>query len=321
MITYVLFILGFVVLIYGAGKLVDGAASLGFRAGMSQVVVGMTIVALGTSLPELFINIFASINGQTDLAIGNVLGSNIVNTYLIIGVAALIYPIKVSNRTANLMIPGTIFATAILWLLANDDLFLRTEHTINSIDGVVLLLFFSGFVYFTIFKPDKNDADSEDINIKMLTISKSVLYIIAGGLGLYFGGDWIVSGSQKISEDFNISQSFIGLTMIALATSLPELVTSIISARKKNSAMAIGNAIGSNILNIFFVLGISAIIHPIPYDKTLNIEVIMVIAASILLLTVVKWTGKKNNFINKWEGLILVLAYLAFIIFSALKQG
>ena len=320
MLTYILFAVGFIVLIYGAQKLVEGAASLGFRLGLSQIVVGMTIVALGTSLPELFINIFASIRGNTELVIGNVLGSNIANTFLIVGVAAFIYSIEVSKKTASVMIPGSIFAAAVLWALANDSYFGRDKQEISVADGVILLLFFAGFLYYTLFRPDKSDKDNPDLEIREISVWLSVSYIIAGGVGLYFGGDWIVKGAEQISLDLGVSQSVIGLTLIAGATSLPELVTSIIAATKKNSAIAIGNAVGSNIFNIFFVLGISAVIRPIPFNNSFNFELGMVIASGLLLWVFVKWTGKKDNLINKVEGVVLIVAYILFIIYSITNQ-
>ena len=320
MITYILFILGFVVLIFGANKLVEGASSLGVRMGMSQVVVGMTIVALGTSLPELFINIFASARGNSGLAIGNVLGSNIANTFLIIGVAAVIYSIQVSKKTASVMIPGSIFAAVVLLTLANDSFFGRPDQEIGRADGVILLIFFVGFLYYTLFKPDQSDEDNPDLKIKTISLGLSVLFILLGAVGLYFGGDWIVKGAEQISTDLGVSQSVIGLTLIAGATSLPELVTSIIAATKKNSAMAIGNAVGSNIFNIFLVLGVSAVIRPIPFDNTLNFEIGMVIASGVLLWIFVRWTGKTNNLVNKMEGILLIAAYLLFILYSVLYQ-
>ena len=318
MITYILFIVGFIVLIFGAHKLVEGASSLGVKVGLSQVVVGMTIVALGTSLPELFINIFASVRGNTALVIGNVLGSNIANTFLIVGVAAVIYSIKVSKKTVSVMIPGSVFAAVVLLVLANDSVFGRATQDIGRVDGVVLLIFFVAFLYYTLFKPDKSDVDDADVQIKTISIGLSLLYIIIGVAGLYFGGDWIVKGAEQISVDLGVSQSVIGLTLIAGATSLPELVTSIIAATKKNSAMAIGNAVGSNIFNIFFVLGVSAVIRPIPFDASLNFEIIMVIASGLLLWVFVKWIGKTANMINRIEGIFLIAAYLLFILYSVL---
>ncbi len=320
MIIYVLFVLGFVILIFGAHKLVEGASSLGVKWGMSQVVVGLTIVALGTSLPELFINIFASVRGNTALVIGNILGSNIANTFLIVGVAAVIWSIKVSKKTASVMIPGSVFAALVLLVLANDALFGRPGGEIGRADGVVLLIFFVLFLYYTLFKPDKSDDDSPDLKIKTISTGRSVLYIFLGIAGLYFGGDWIVKGAEKISLDMGISQSVIGLTLIAGATSLPELVTSIIAAAKKNSAIAIGNAVGSNIFNIFFVLGVSAVIRPIPFDVSLNFEILMVVASGLLLWVFVKWTGKTDNMINRVEGILLIAAYLLFILYSVLYQ-
>jgi cation:H+ antiporter len=320
MLTYTLFVLGFVVLIFGAHKLVEGAAGLGFRLGMSQVVVGLTIVALGTSLPELFINIFASIRGNTDLVIGNVLGSNITNTFLIVGTAAMIYAINVSKKTASVMIPASIFAAVILFLLANYSIFGGEDQAITTLDGIVLLLLFAVFLYYALFKKDKSDDDNPKLKIKELTVLRSLIYIVAGAVGLYFGGDWIVNGAGKISDDLGVSQSVIGLTLIAGATSLPELVTSIIAAMKKNSAIAIGNAVGSNIFNIFFVLGISATIRPIPFNSTLNFQIGMVVASGFLLLIFVKWTGRKNNLINKIEGALLILAYVLFVVYSVMFQ-
>jgi cation:H+ antiporter len=320
MLTYILFVLGFVVLIFGAHKLVEGAAGLGFRLGMSQVVVGLTIVALGTSLPELFINISASIRGNTDLVIGNVLGSNITNTFLIVGTAALIYAIDVSKKTASVMIPASIFAAVILFLLANYSIFGGEDKAITTLDGIVLLLLFAVFLYYALFKKDKSDDDNPKLKIKELTVLRSLIYIVAGAVGLYFGGDWIVNGAGKISDDLGVSQSVIGLTLIAGATSLPELVTSIIAAMKKNSAIAIGNAVGSNIFNIFFVLGISATIRPIPFNSTLNFQIGMVVASGFLLLIFVKWTGRKNNLINKIEGALLILAYVLFVVYSVMFQ-
>lgn len=320
MVTYILFILGFVILIFGANKLVEGASSIGVKMGMSQVVVGMTIVALGTSLPELFINIFASVRGNTDLVIGNILGSNIANTLLIIGVAAVIYAIDVSKRTASVMIPGSIFAAVVLFVLANDSFFGRPTQEIGTTDGIVLLLFFIGFIYYTLFKPDASDKDNPDLKIKTISTALSIFYILAGAAGLYFGGDWIVKGAEQISTDLGVTQSVIGLTLIAGATSLPELVTSIIAATKKNSAIAIGNAVGSNIFNIFFVLGVSAVIRPIPFNTSLNFEILMVIASGLLLFVFVKWTGKKDNLINKVEGALLIAAYIFFIIYSVIYQ-
>ncbi len=320
MLTYILFVTGFVVLIFGAQKLVEGAAHLGFKLGMSQVVVGMTIVALGTSLPELFINIFASVRGNTDLVIGNVLGSNIANTFLIVGVAAFIYSIEVSKKTASIMIPGSIFAAVILGVLANDSIFGRDKQEIGVADGIILLLFFAGFLYYTLFKPDKADKDDPDLQIKDISVWRSVIYIVLGGVGLYFGGDWIVKGAEQISLDLGIGQSVIGLTLIAGATSLPELVTSIIAATKKNSAIAIGNAVGSNIFNIFFVLGVSAVIRPIPFNPGLNKEIALVILSGLLLWVFVKYTGKKDYLINKIEGTFLILAYIVFILYSIFVQ-
>lgn len=315
--TYLLFFAGFVVLILGAKWLVDGAAAIGKKSGLSQMVIGLTVVALGTSLPELIINVFASLEGSTDLAIGNVLGSNIINTLFIIGITAVIFPIKLPGLKCRTDIIFNIFAIAIIALLANDWLFGKSTNTISTTDGIILLLLLAGFLYFSFFKSNKTDTSASDQAIKEMPITKSLGLITAGIFGLFFGGKWIVGGVDQIAIDFELSQSVIGLTLIAIATSLPELVTSILAALKKNTDMAIGNAVGSNVFNIFLVLGTSALIKPIEYDIELNIEMgILFISALLLVLFIQLNIGGLKRSISRLEGGILMVLYLVFIYWS-----
>jgi cation:H+ antiporter len=317
LITYLTFFSGFVILIAGAQMLVNGATSIGLKINISQMVMGLTVVALGTSLPELVVNIFAGIKGNTDLAIGNILGSNITNTLLVVGAAAVVTPIRFKQKTLRRDIPFSLFAPLILFLLANDALFGR-PNKINRIDGIVLLIFLGIFLYFTFFKqPDKKQSEKE--SFKQYSWGISLLFILLGGLGLYFGGKWIVDGAVKIAGAFGISETAMGLTLVAGATSLPELATSIIAARKSNADMALGNAVGSNILNIFMVLGITAFIKPIPYSPKLNIELALVFASGLLLLLFGKM-GKTKNTLNRPEGVLLILIYIAFIWFTTTFQ-
>jgi len=315
MITYILFGLGFVVLIFGAKFLVDGASSVGVKAGLSQFIIGLTVVALGTSLPELVINVLASIGGNTGLAIGNVLGSNIMNTLLILGITAIIYPIKVGDIICKRDLWINLLAVFLLAILANDFFFGKQNNIIDTSDGVILLIFFFIMLYVLFSKSGNHDDVNEDDKIKAIPLFKSILLIIVGSLGLFFGGKWIVDGATAISSSLGVSQSTIGLTLVAMATSLPELVTSIIAALKKNTDIAIGNILGSNIFNIFLVLGASAVIHPINFDTSLNVEIGILVAASLFLIIVIR-VGKTKRTITRFEGVLLTVGYFGFLIWS-----
>jgi len=315
MLTYILFVLGFVVLIVGAKLLIDGASSIGLRLGLSQLLIGLTVVALGTSLPELIINIFASINGNTDLAVGNVVGSNITNTLLIIGVAAIIFPIKVREIINKRDIWFNLFAGIMVLLLANDFLFGRSENIINQFDGFIFLSIFIYFLYLSFFKSEHEKEPTQEQKTKSYSLVISVMLIVAGGAGLFVGGKWIISGVSQLSVDLGVSESVLGLTLIAGATSLPELVTTIVAALQKNTDIAIGNAIGSNIFNIFLVLGVSAVIKPINYNLSLNVQIGFLVFFSLVLMLFIQ-TGKTRRTISRKEGILLIFGYFCFLYYS-----
>lgn len=284
------------------------------------MLIGLTIVALGTSLPELIINVFASIEGSTDLAIGNVLGSNIINSLLIIGVAATIYPISMAGKKSANDVWFSLFVTVALLVLANFTSFQNGVPYINRIDALIFTLILAGFLYYSFFKGGALVQESSKTELKEIKTRWSVILIIVGIVGLYLGGKWIVSGASQIASDLNISQSAIGMTIIAAATSLPELVTSILAAMKKNTDMAVGNAIGSNIFNILLVLGVSAFISPIPFDVKMNIEIYILLASTLLILLFIKFDiGKTKKAISKIEGILLITAYILFLIYSLTK--
>lgn len=314
MITFILFAIGFVLLIFGAKFLVDGASSIGVKAGLSQLIIGLTIVAFGTSLPELVINVFASLKGSSGLVIGNVLGSNIMNTLLIIGITAIIYPIKVDNIVCKRDSWINLIAILLVAILANELLFGKHEKIIDKTDGIILLIFFLIMLY-VLFSNSGSRNVSNDNKIRTLPHFRSIVLIISGCLGLFFGGKWIVSGALAISSEMGISESVIGLTLVAIATSLPELVTSIVAALKKNTDIAIGNALGSNIFNIFLVLGTSATIHPINFESSLNFEIGILIGASLFLMLVIRF-GNKSRTITRMEGVFLTLGYIIFLLWS-----
>ena len=312
-----LLLLGFVALIIGANWLVNGATSVGVRAKLSPLIIGLTIVAFGTSLPEMVVNIFSCIKGSPGLAIGNILGSNTMNIMLILGVSAMIFPIDVSRISIRRDIPAGFIATFAITLMAN-DFFRGTSGTINWVEGIVLLMMGFGYLWLT-FKKSSETSDlsdtSEDLEtLQALPWGKTIFQLVFGIIGLYIGGELVSKNAQFLAIDWGMSESTVGLTVVATATSLPELITSIVAALKKNSSIAIGNVLGSNILNIFMVLGISSLITPLPFDTRMNHQLMILFCANAIMLGTV-FTGKGRK-ISRFEGLLLTLGYVAFMLFS-----
>ena len=311
----ILLLVGFVVLILGANWLVDGATSVGIRAKLSPLIIGLTIVAFGTSLPELIINVFSCIKGSSGLAIGNIVGSNIMNILLILGIASIIYPIDVSRISIRRDIPAGFVATLLLGLMAN-DFFVGQSHTINWVEGLVLLVFASGYLYLTTVKNEPS-GEVEVIQIPM-GWPKTILFLVIGIVGLYIGGELVSTNAQTIAKAWGMSDAMIGMTVVAIATSLPELVTSVVAAIKKNSGMAIGNVLGSNILNILVVLGISGLITPLQFDTQMNITLVFLVFANLLMFLFV-FTGKGRK-ISRFEGVLMLLAFSGFMIYTIMSN-
>jgi len=313
MLTYIFLILGFIFLIKGADLLVDGASAIGKRFGLSSLVIGLTIVAFGTSAPELILNIIASINGAGDIAIGNIVGSNISNILLIGGIAALIFPIRVQSGTVWKEIPFSLLAILVLFFFLNDAKIDQMGISVLSrIDGLVLISFFLIFMYYTFGIAKVKESD--DTEYETLDLRASLVYILIGGVGLFIGGQWVVNNAIVIASSLGMSESLMGLTILAIGTSLPELATAIVASMKQKSKLAIGNIVGSNIFNIFFVLGISATIRPIVFNEALNTDIFIGIIAT-LLLYYFALSGKKSNTVSKMEGAVLVGAYVAYLVF------
>lgn len=317
LLPLLLLAVGFVALILGANWLVNGATSIGIRANLSPLIIGLTIVAFGTSLPELIVNIFSCIKGSPGLAIGNIIGSNTMNILLILGVSSMIWPIDVSRVSIRRDIPAGFIATAAIALMAN-DFFMSKDATIdvNWMEGLALLLMGFAYLLLTVLKNDPKE-ETEDVQ-EAMPWGKTILSLIVGIIGLYIGGELVSINAQILARNWGMSESTIGLTVVATATSLPELITSIVAATKKNSGIAIGNVLGSNILNIFIVLGISALITPLPFDPLMNKQLMILFAANILMLLFV-FTGKGRK-ISRWEGALLTLGYVGFMWFSLAMQ-
>jgi len=312
MIEIILLVIGFVFLIKGADFLVDGASSIARRLKVSDLVVGLTVVAFGTSMPELFVNIIASIRGDAGIAMGNILGSNIANVLLILGISSIIFPLSVTKGTVWKEIPLSLLAAVLLGVLANDQLIDKAGFSaLTRIDGLVLISFFIIFLYYSFSIAKRVEGMDEHVPAKLYGFGKSSILVIIGLVGLAVGGKWITEGAVHIASILGVSQSFIGLTLVALGTSLPELATSAVAAYRKNAEIAVGNVVGSNIFNIFWVLGLSSLIKPIPFQPRYNIDVGVVILSSVLLF-VTMFTGKKR-LLDRWEGVTFVVLYVSYI--------
>lgn len=307
----VLFLIGGLILILvGANCLTDGAAAVAKKWGVSDLVIGLTIVAFGTSAPELVVSLMSSFSGSPEIAIGNVVGSNIANVLVIVGVTAVVMPIKIPKSIMTNEIPLVILSALAIFFCANDMLFdSGSENVISHIDGVILLLFFAIFMRYT-FSIAKNNNNEEGAEVKSLSGFKSTLFILGGLAGLIFGGQFFVDGACEIARALGASESLIGLTLVAGGTSLPELATSVTAALKKNSGIAIGNVIGSNIFNIFLILGTSATVMPLKLGGINNLDLAVLVGSS-LLFWFVGWFFKTRT-ITRLEGGIMVACYIAY---------
>ena len=310
-----LFLLGFVVLIKGADWLVAGSAAIAKKNNISNLVVGLTIVSMGTSMPELIVNVLASSKDVSQIAIGNILGSNIANILLILGVAAFIYPIIIKQSTVFYEIPYSIIALLLVTFLANSNFVGSNPSAIHQTDGIILMAFFGLFIAYIIKLAKNGKADIlDEVPSAKITTIKSVFMVVFGMVGLFFGGQWVVDGAIVAANHFGLSEAFVGLTVVAIGTSLPELVTSAVAAYKKNTDIAMANVIGSNIFNLLWVLGISAIIKPVEFDPKLNVDVFILVGASCLILFSLV-TGKVKNQMGKPTGIFFLILYVAYISF------
>ncbi len=306
-----LLISGFVPLIIGANILVDNASSLAKRLNIPAMVIGLTIVGFGTSAPELVVNLFASFEKNSDIALGNIVGSNIFNILGILGISAIFYPLAIKKNTTWIEIPLCLLSAVIIIVLANDMLIDKMSYSVISrIDGYILLLFFLIFISYNITLL-KSEQYTEEILVIDKPVYKSVFLILFGLVLLIAGGRIIVISAVKVASSIGLSQRVIALTIISIGTSLPELATSFIAARKKNIDLAVGNIVGSNIFNVFFILGISAVIHPVSLQPFSNFDMILNIFASLLLFMFI-FTGK-DRMIGKREGAFFLLIYIMYI--------
>lgn len=313
-------IIGFVLLIYGADWLVDGASALAKRFGVSSLVIGLTVVAFGTSMPEFIVSTLAAIEHNTEIAITNILGSNTINTFIILGFTALICPVKSQKSSRVFDIPVSLLAGLLVlffvtftppqtWSWTNWGTFSLDNGAITTAGGITLLIVFVIFMWHSFHFSKANTDETEEI--KPMPMWKMLVLIVLGLCGLVLGGELVVRGATGVAHVLGVSDAVIGLTVVALGTSLPELATSCIAAAKHNSDLALGNVIGSNIFNVFFILGVGALIHPLPTYPGLWLDATMVVLSSLMVMAFVYCT--KQHEIKRWHGALMVLVYAAYL--------
>ncbi len=312
MISGFLFLsLGFVLVVAGADALVRGASALAKRLNVSEFIIGLTVVAFGTSAPELVVNVIASIKGDEALVMGNIMGSNIFNALVILGVGGLIRPLYVIRRTVRLEIPFAVFAVAVIGIAANDVWTDRgTVNIISNSDALYMLALFGVFVVYTFVVFKGSEPVDTSIGVQVYPMWKIVLLIVAGAFGLSFGGDQVVSSAVKLARIFGVSEVLIGLTIVSIGTSLPELATSIMAAIKHRSNMAVGNVVGSNIFNSLFILPISALFNDIPYDVSMNWDLLVLVLGSFLFLLFMR--TRQKYYLDRIEAAALLMLYFAY---------
>lgn len=307
----ILLIIGFIVLIKGADVFVDGASSIALNLKLSKMLIGLTIVAFGTSAPEFAVSVKSIISNNSDMVIGNVIGSNILNILLIIGICSLIKPIKVKNNTVKKELPIVMLFSALLFFLIKDDLFVSNVNMISRNDGFIIILFFTIFIYYLIsIMRNKKDEDSDDM--AKYGIAKSVCFTVLGIACIILGSNVVVDSASKIASMLGVSQKMIALTVVAFGTSLPELVTSIVSTRKGEQEILVGNIVGSNIFNIGIVLGVPvAMFGGIPAIGFNLFDLLVMILAAVLLFAF----SFKDNKVGKIDGIVMLIIFVIYYSF------
>jgi len=311
LLKVILFIVGLIFVVKGADYFIEGSSALAKKLRVPTLVIGLTLVSFGTSLPEMVVNVISSINGLSSVAIGNIVGSNIANLLLILGLAALFMPLKISISTVWKEIPFSLLAAASLFFMANDSIIDKTSAPVLSrTDGLVFLMFFIIFIYYVVNMALTSRSQFPEIKTKSNLFI--VLSIIGGLSVLILGGKWVVDGAVAIAKAIGVSDYIISVTVVAVGTSIPELVTTVAAALKKEMDIAVGNIVGSNIFNIFFILGISALINPVPMALDYAVDMLILMAITLILF-VYMFIGKKHE-MERWQGASFILFYILFVI-------
>ena len=316
MMDGLLLVLGLVVLIKGAGFLVEGASVIASRFGISPLTIGLTVVSLGTSMPEMLVSLTSALQNKPDLAIANVIGSNIANVLLVLGFAAIIRPLPVRNSTVVSEIPFSLSAALLLGFVANAHLFSESpELSISHLDGAILLFFFLLFMLY-VYKTSKISGNPVHRVEPDGTMTRALSLITLGAVGLYFGGQWVVDGAVDLARNWGLNDALIGLTIVAIGTSSPELVASAVAAYRNQADIAVGNIVGSNIFNLLWVLGLTSSIVELPFEVVSNIDLLVVVGSSAMIILAMVVSG--NNTLRRSHGILFVglyIAYLAYVVF------
>lgn len=314
--NYILLLIGFGLLIKGADIFVDGASSIAKKLGIPPVIVGLTIVSIGTSAPELAVSLISALNGSNGIAIGNVVGSNLFNTLMVLGITAIVLPIIIIKDKVKIDFVINVFATVLLFIFAFDGmLFGGDTNVISRVDGFILFILCISYITFLVIKAKKTEMPEPSDEEKNINVFKKVLIIVIGAAGIVIGGQLVVNSATEIAKSLGMSEKLVGLTIVAMGTSLPELVTSVVAALKGENDIALGNVLGSNIFNILLILGTSSLISPISVDPTLIFDFIYLISVSILMfLLIFIGRGKEKKF-GKIEGALFVALYAGYMIY------
>lgn len=319
--SFVLILAGLFMMVFGGNSLVDGAVSIAKKMKISEAIIGLTIVAVGTSVPELIVSILAAFRGSADIAIGNVIGSNIANIYLVLGITAIITPVFLKKSTRYFDLPVVTFTTLLLLLMVS-DVFLdgHSANMISRVDGIVFLVLAFLYIVYSVIHQNFVPDESEKVD-KMVSNTRAVIGVVGGIAVLFIGGQMLVNGAVSLAKMAGISEAVIGLTIVAIGTSAPELVTSIVAARRGNPDIAVGNIVGSTIMNVFVILGISAIITPMKFQDASFIDLLVSLSAPIMMLFLVfSFDKNKPKELTRKDGMILVFIYLAYLAYLLYTQ-
>jgi cation:H+ antiporter len=320
MVNGLLLLAGLALLIQGASLLIKGASGIATRFGISPMIIGLTVVSFGTSMPEFVVSLASGLRSESDLAIGNIIGSNIANVLLVLGIAAIIRPLPVRNSTVVSEIPFSLSAALLLGFLANAHLFsTNPELSISHVDGVILLSFFMLFMIY-VYKMSVAKRKRKRTTPQVLPdggTARSIAFIAIGAFGLYFGGQWVIDGAVGLAQGWGINNALIGLTLIAIGTSSPELVASVMAAYRKQTDMAIGNIIGSNIFNVLWVLGFTSVIVELPFQVLSNMDLMVAIGSSALVILAL--ATSRNSTISRAHGILFVSLYSAYLVYVVMR--
>lgn len=312
-IPILLLIVGLVILIFGAEALVRGASSLAKKLGISSLVIGLTVVAFGTSMPEMVVSLYSAWVGNTDIAVGNIVGSNIANLLLILGVSAIIFPLTVKSTTVWKEIPFALLAIVLIFTMGNDVWLDKVNfNALTRTDGLSLLALFVIFLVYT-YGLGRQQGETEEEPVKMYPGAISALFCLVGVGALTGGGKLVVDNAVALAKIWGLSDSLIGLTIVAVGTSLPELATSVVAAIRRQSDIVVGNVIGSNIFNVFWILGVSSIVAPLPFTPAINIDVLVAMVATAVVFLAL-FVGSRNRF-DRWQGVLFVGSYVAYLVY------